>query len=197
VTTVRDLGSRSRVVLELRDAIAAGVVPGPRVLACGRPITSPDGHCHFLGGVARGVEAVCRLASELIEEGVDAIKVMGTGGNMTRGSDPLQAQLSVDELRAVVEVARAAGRRVTVHARGVAGMRAAVEAGVDGVGVERVRPGSEAAAVDRLWAVKPTGRFLVREFVPEIAEGELADVFFGSRVKVRESISANTGLSPS
>jgi imidazolonepropionase-like amidohydrolase len=133
VTTVRDLGSRGRVALELRDAIAAGVVPGPRVLACGRPITSPGGHCHFLGGEARGVEAVRRLATELVEEGADAIKVMGTGGNMTRGSDPLQAQFSADELRAVVGVARAAGRRVTVHARGVAGMRVAVEAGVDGI----------------------------------------------------------------
>ena len=133
VTTVRDLGSRGRVNLELRDAIAAGVVPGPRVLACGRPITSPNGHCHFLGGVAQGVEAVSRLAAELIEQGVDAIKIMGTGGNMTQGSDPLRAQFSVDELRAVVTVAGAAGRRVTVHARGVAGMRGAVEAGVDGI----------------------------------------------------------------
>jgi imidazolonepropionase-like amidohydrolase len=133
VTTVRDLGSRGRISLELRDAIAAGVVPGPRVLACGRPITSPRGHCHFLGGVARGVDAVSRLAAELLEEGADAIKVMGTGGNMTEGSDPLQAQFSVAELREIVKVAGDAGRRVTVHARGVDGMRRAVEAGVHGI----------------------------------------------------------------
>jgi imidazolonepropionase-like amidohydrolase len=133
VTTVRDLGSRGRISLELRDAIAAGVVPGPRVLACGRPITSPRGHCHFLGGVARGVDAVSRLAAELLEEGADAIKVMGTGGNMTEGSDPLAAQFSVAELREIVKVAGDAGRRVTVHARGVDGMRRAVEAGVQGI----------------------------------------------------------------
>jgi imidazolonepropionase-like amidohydrolase len=133
VTTVRDLGARGRISLELRDAIAAGVVPGPRVLACGRPITSPRGHCHFLGGVARGVDAVSRLAAELLEEGADAIKVMGTGGNMTEGSDPLQAQFSVAELREIVKVAGDAGRRVTVHARGVDGMRRAVEAGVQGI----------------------------------------------------------------
>jgi imidazolonepropionase-like amidohydrolase len=133
VTTVRDLGSRGRISLELRDAIAAGVVPGPRVLACGRPITSPRGHCHFLGGVARGVDAVSRLAAELLEEGADAIKVMGTGGNMTEGSDPLAAQFSVAELREIVKVAGDAGRRVTVHARGVDGMRRAVEAGVHGI----------------------------------------------------------------
>jgi imidazolonepropionase-like amidohydrolase len=133
VTTVRDLGSRGRLTLELRDAIAAGVVPGPRVLACGRPITSPGGHCHFLGGAAQGVDAVARLAEELVLQGVDAIKIMATGGNMTQGSDPLRAQFTVDELRAIVRVARAAGRRVTVHARGVAGMRAAVDADVDGI----------------------------------------------------------------
>lgn len=133
VTTVRDLGSRGGVTLELRDAIAAGVVPGPRVLACGRPITSPNGHCHFLGGVAQGVESVSRLATELVDQGVDAIKIMATGGNMTQGSDPLRAQFSVDELRAIVKVANAAGRRVTAHARGVVGMRGAVDAGVDGI----------------------------------------------------------------
>jgi imidazolonepropionase-like amidohydrolase len=133
VTTVRDLGSRGRITLDLRDAVAAGVVPGPRILACGRPITSPGGHCHFLGGVAQGVEAVSRLATELVEQGVDAIKIMGTGGNMTATSDPLRAQFAVDELREVVRVARAAGRRVTVHVRGVDGMRRAVDAGVDGI----------------------------------------------------------------
>ena len=122
VTTVRDLGARGRITLELRDAIRSGVLPGPRVLAVGRPITSPGGHCHFLGGVARGVDGISRLAEELIEQGVDAIKVMGTGGNMTESSDPLQAQFSVAELR-----------RVTVHARGVDGMRRAVEAGVNGI----------------------------------------------------------------
>jgi imidazolonepropionase-like amidohydrolase len=98
-----------------------------------RPITSPGGHCYFLGGVAQGVEAVSRLATELVEQGVDAIKIMGTGGNMTATSDPLRAQFAVDELREVVRVARAAGRRVTVHARGVDGMRRAVDAGVDGI----------------------------------------------------------------
>jgi imidazolonepropionase-like amidohydrolase len=133
VTTVRDLGSRGRITLDLRDAVAAGVVPGPRILACGRPITSPGGHCHFLGGAAQGVEAVSRLATELVEQGVDAIKIMGTGGNMTATSDPLRAQFAVDELREIVRVARAAGRRVTVHARGVDGMRRAVDAGVDGI----------------------------------------------------------------
>jgi imidazolonepropionase-like amidohydrolase len=133
VTTLRDLGSRGRVTIALRDAVAARIVPGPRILASGRPITCPHGHCHFLGGVASGINGVAALARELIDEGVDVIKVMATGGNMTQGSDPLRAQFTAEELRAAVEVANAAGRRVTVHARGVVGMRMAVRAGVHGI----------------------------------------------------------------
>jgi imidazolonepropionase-like amidohydrolase len=133
VTTMRDLGGRDRTTLALRDTIAAGLIPGPRLLVCGRPITIPQGHCHFLGGVAQGVDAVRALAEELIGEGVDALKVMATGGNMTVTSDPLKAQFTRDELRAIVGVANAAGRRVTAHARGVDGIRAATEANVHGI----------------------------------------------------------------
>jgi imidazolonepropionase-like amidohydrolase len=133
VTTMRDLGGRDRTTLALRDALAAGLIPGPRLLVCGRPITIPDGHCHFLGGVARGVEAVTRLAEELVEEGVDALKVMATGGNMTVTSDPLKAQYSHDEMAAIVKVAARNGRRVTAHARGVEGIRVSTEASVHGI----------------------------------------------------------------
>lgn len=133
VTTIRDLGSRNQVMYELRDAIARGVVPGPRVLCSGRPITCACGHLHFLGGVAEGVQAVTKLACEIVEEGADVMKIIATGGNMTASSDPLQAQFSPEELRAMVGVAKDAGIPVTVHARGVVGIRASVAAGVDGV----------------------------------------------------------------
>jgi imidazolonepropionase-like amidohydrolase len=133
VTTLRDLGGRDRTTLELRNAIAAGAIPGPRLLACGRPITIPDGHCHFLGGVAKGVKEVTALSNELVEEGVDVIKVMATGGNMTATSDPLKAQFSREEVAAIVGVANAARLRVTAHARGVDGIRVAAEANVHGI----------------------------------------------------------------
>ena len=143
VTTIRDLGSRGRVMYELRSAIAAGIVPGPRVLCSGRPITCPCGHLHFLGGVAQGVEAVTALAREIVEEGADIIKIIATGGNMTAGSDPLNPQYSPEEMTAIVRVAKDAGLPVTVHARGVVGMRASAAAGVDGIehGRMEVAPG--------------------------------------------------------
>lgn len=133
VTTMRDLGSRGRLIFELRDAIAKGIIPGPRILSSGAPITCPGGHLHFLGGVTQGRDGVTRLADKLVEDGADVIKVIATGGNMTQGSDPLQAQFSVEELRAAVEVGNAAGLRTTVHARGVEGIRVAVRAGVHGI----------------------------------------------------------------
>lgn len=137
VTVLRDLGGRQRTTLELRNAINAGAIPGPRLLVCGRPVTIPDGHCHFLGGVAKGVPEVTRLTGELVEQGVDVIKVMATGGNMTVTSDPLKAQFDVEEMRAIVGVARRANLRVTAHARGVEGIRVAAEA--DAHGIEHCR----------------------------------------------------------
>ena len=133
VTTLRDLGGRDQTTLELRNAIAAGAIPGPRLLVCGRPITIPNGHCHFLGGVAKGVKEVSALSTELVEEGVDVIKVMATGGNMTATSDPLKAQFSREEVAAIVGVANAARLRVTAHARGIDGIRVAAQANVHGI----------------------------------------------------------------
>ena len=142
ITTIRDLGSRNGVMYELRNAIASGIVPGPRLLCSGRPITCSCGHLHFLGGVAEGVEAVTKLACEIVEEGADVIKIIATGGNMTAGSDPLKAQYSNEELRAIVSVAKDAGLPVTVHARGVEGMRASVAAGVNGIEHARMEVGT-------------------------------------------------------
>lgn len=133
VTTVRDLGCRNRTALDVRDAIAAGIVPGPRVLAAGRPITAEGGHLHFLGGGVRGEDAARAFTRALIDEGADAIKVIATGGNMTVGSDPLTPAFTFAEAQAIVDEAHAAHRRVAAHARSVAGIRQMVDVGVDSV----------------------------------------------------------------
>ena len=133
VTTLRDLGSRGNIIYELRDAIAKRIVPGPRVLSSGAPITCLGGHLHFLGGVTEGRDGIAKMTEARVEEGADVIKVIATGGNMTTTSDPLKAQFTTKEMRAAVDVANANGLKVTVHARGVEGIRAAVRAGVHGV----------------------------------------------------------------
>ena len=130
VTTVRDCGGRAGVTLALRDSIAAGLVPGPRILAAGPAITITGGHCYFLGGEADTADDLRRLARRLAKEGVDFFKVMSTGGRMTPGSNVTAAQYSAEELTALVAEARRLSRTVAAHGHGVAGIRNATAAGV-------------------------------------------------------------------
>ncbi|MEU0334573.1 amidohydrolase family protein [Streptomyces sp. NPDC006193] len=132
VTTVRDLGDRNGLTLRLRDAFAAGTDPAPRILAAGTPLTRPGGHCWFLGGEVDGKNAIRDLARRNAESGVDVIKVMATGGGITKGGPPIwEAQFTTEELLVVVEEAKRAGLPVAAHAHGTAGIAAAVAAGVD------------------------------------------------------------------
>ena len=130
VTTVRDCGGRGGVTLALRDSIAAGLVPGPRILAAGPAITVTGGHCYFLGGEADTADDLRRLARRLAKEGADFFKVMSTGGRMTPGTNVTAAQYSAEELTALVAEARRLSRTVAAHGHGVAGIRNAVAAGV-------------------------------------------------------------------
>ena len=133
ITTVRDCGARGLSVLEVRDAIRAGVVAGPRILACGMPVTTTAGHLHWCGLEADGVNEVRKAARWLIKSGADFIKVMSTGGGMTPGSNSLRAQYSVEELAAIAQEAHRLGKHVAAHANGTEGIRNSVRAGIDGI----------------------------------------------------------------
>ncbi|MET9629748.1 amidohydrolase family protein [Lentzea sp. NPDC006480] len=126
ITTVRDLGDRSYLSLQVRDT-------GPEVLVSGPPVTTTGGHCWFLGGEADGLDGIRKAVTERVERGVDVVKIMATGGSITPGSSPFDQQYTTEELRAAVEIAHDAGIPVTVHAHGAAGIKAAVEAGVDSI----------------------------------------------------------------
>jgi imidazolonepropionase-like amidohydrolase len=130
VTTVRDLGGRGGVTFGVRNAIAQGVIAGPRVLAAGSPITITGGHCHFLGLEADGEDEVRAAARGQLKAGADCLKIMATGGRMTPGTNTLVAQYSVAELTAAVEEAARARVPLAAHALGTAGIRNATEAGV-------------------------------------------------------------------
>jgi len=130
ITTARDLGWGDGLDLALRDDIAAGRTPGPRLLCAAQPVTSPGGHCHFWGGEARGPAGVEAVVRRQLARGADWIKVMATGGVFTRRSRPGAPQLRSDELRAAVEAAAAGGRWVAAHCHGTEGVRRAAAAGV-------------------------------------------------------------------
>jgi imidazolonepropionase-like amidohydrolase len=130
-TTIRDCGSPGGTALGARRACESGEWLGPRLLVAGRPITTATGHCHWMGLVAQDSDEVRAAVRELVDEGVDFIKVMATGGMMTPGSDPYRPQYSQVELDALVTEAHRLSRRVAAHVLCAAGLRLALNAGVD------------------------------------------------------------------
>lgn len=132
VTTVRDLGDRGYLALRLREGAGAGAEL-VTIVAAGPPLTTPGGHCHFLGGTAAGEAAVRAAVAEHAERGVDVIKVMASGGFLTPGSSVELPQYEPAELRTIVDEAHRHGLPVTAHAHSTAAIATVVDAGVDGI----------------------------------------------------------------
>lgn len=130
ITTVRDLGGRGHVNIQIARAIEEGLVEGPRVFAAGRWICMTGGHGWEIGREADGADEVRKAVREQVKAGAHVIKFMATGGVLTR-TDPRSAQLSMEEMRAGVEEAHKAGRRVAAHAHSAQGVKNALLAGVD------------------------------------------------------------------
>ncbi|MGW2329827.1 amidohydrolase family protein [Streptomyces sp. NPDC001700] len=131
VTTARDLGGYGFLDIVLRDEINDGVGQGPRLLTATRPLTSPSGHCWYLGGGCEGVDDIRRMVGEQALWGADLLKIMVTGGHTTPHSKPWLPQFTDAELAAAVSEAHLLGMPVSAHAHGVEGIRAAVAHGMD------------------------------------------------------------------
>jgi imidazolonepropionase-like amidohydrolase len=146
ITTVRDVGSNDYISLGLRNAINAGVIPGPRMLVSNYAIGSTGGHADQdpyppqriavagpLQGVCNG-PAECRAAVRYqIKYGADVIKFMPSGGVLSL-SDPVDApELSQEEMNAIVSEAHAWGRKVAAHCHGDTAAKMAIAAGVDSI----------------------------------------------------------------
>jgi imidazolonepropionase-like amidohydrolase len=129
VTTVRDLGDRGYLSLQLAQQ------PGlPTVVAAGPPITTTGGHCHFLGGAADpGPDGMRTAVREHVDRGVDVIKIMASGGFLTPGTREDQSQFNIDELRAAIEEAHRHGLPVTAHVHGTDAIVDSIAAGIDGL----------------------------------------------------------------
>jgi len=142
-TTVRNVGAHGYSDVALRDAINAGDVPGPRILASGPPLSITGGHADnnllapqfdYPGeGVADGVPAVMARVREDIKYGSDVIKFMASGGVLSEGDRADLEQFSPEEMRAIIAESHRLGRKVAAHAHAAVAIRDAVEAGVDSI----------------------------------------------------------------
>ena len=130
ITTARDLGGGKWFEIDLRDRIAAGELLGPRLLCAGQPVTSVGGHCHFWGGESGDVNAARAVIDRQTGHGVDLIKIMATGGMLTKGSSPREAQFDAASTDAIVRYANGCGLEVAAHCHGTEGISHAANAGV-------------------------------------------------------------------
>ncbi len=131
VTYVRDVGSADFIDIELREAVNDGRVQGPDMQVSGRCICMTGGHGWNTGRQADGADECRKAAREMLRAGADWIKVMATGGVMTKGVEPGAEQLSVEEMTAIAEEAHKKGVRVCTHAQGNTGIKNALKAGID------------------------------------------------------------------
>jgi len=147
-TTVRDVGSTDYLDVGLRNAIAHGDVPGPRMLVTVHALGSTGGHCDFQGGFRQGVfghesgplDGVingpdqARYAVRLDHKyGADMIKVCASGGVLSPTDDVDTPQLTEEELNAIVDEAHALHRKTAAHAHGAEAAKRAIRAGIDSI----------------------------------------------------------------
>ena len=140
-TTVRNLGGPP-AIRALRDAIAQGIVLGPRILDAGAGISTTSGHGDSTlslreelhpalpqDNLCDGADACSRAVRIQVRRGADVIKTMTTGGVNSRIGTGLGAQMFDAEAKAIVDTARLYGKKVAVHAHGADGINMALRAG--------------------------------------------------------------------
>lgn len=144
-TTVRDLGDEYRASIALRNAINAGKVPGPRIIAAGKAIGTTGGHADPTNGWARrfpadpgpadgvvnSVDDARKAVRQRYKEGSDTIKITATGGVLSIAKNGQNPQFTEEEIRAIVQTARDYGFKVAAHAHGAEGIKRAIRGGVD------------------------------------------------------------------
>ena len=178
-TTVRNVGG-TLADRSLRDAIAGGLVAGPRMVIANHAIGITGGHCDdsnglrpdlfggppdFRIGVADGPDELRKAVRHQIKLGADVIKICATGGVLSQGDGVGAPQLTRAEMAVVVDEAVRAGRKVAAHAHGAQGIREAVLAGV-----HSVEHGS-VLEPDTLALMKRRGTYLV----PTVAVGQYVE----------------------
>ncbi len=148
-TTVRDVGSLPFLAVDLRNSINEGYLAGPRVVASGPGISITGGHgdlnnytpqtsvMMFPGErdfqIADGVDQIRHVVRAQEKYGVDVIKILASGGVLSRGDKPGAPQFTLEELKTAAETAHMGGRKIAAHAHGAEAIKNAILAGIDSI----------------------------------------------------------------
>ena len=148
-TSVRDVGSGPFLAVDLRNSINEGYLVGPRVVASGPAISITGGHGDLNNfspqtrvmmfpeerdfAIADGADQIRHVVRAQVKYGVDVIKILSTGGVLSRGDSPGAPQYTLEELKVAAETAHMAGRKIAAHAHGTEGIKNAILAGIDSI----------------------------------------------------------------
>lgn len=146
-TTVRNVGDTANESLALRNAINAGIVPGPRIYTAGKAIGTTGGHADPTDGyrqdlagdpgpkdgIINSVDDAHKAIRQHYKDGVDVIKIMPSGGVLDESSSADNAQMTIEEIKAITSAAHDYGFTVAAHAHGAEAIRRAVIGGVDSI----------------------------------------------------------------
>jgi imidazolonepropionase-like amidohydrolase len=133
ITTIRDVGSSNRIAADVRDAIEQGRIWGPRMRVAGAVLCMTGGHGWPIGRAVDSPWDARKGVREQMWAGADCIKMIATGGVLTKGAIPGNAQLTYEELAAATDEAHRHGLRVAAHAIGTQGIKNALRAGIDSI----------------------------------------------------------------
>jgi imidazolonepropionase-like amidohydrolase len=133
ITTVRNAGTRDFVDVDARDAINAGLFVGPRLLCAGRAITMTGGHGHKFAVEVDGPEQIRAEVRRQVKRGVDAIKILASGGIGTPAQSPHHQMFTAEEIAAAVDEANRYTIPTLTHAMGNQAVRNCIAAGVTSI----------------------------------------------------------------
>jgi imidazolonepropionase-like amidohydrolase len=133
ITTVRSAGARDFVDVDARSAMRDGVFVGPRLLCAGRAITMTGGHGHAFAAEVDGPDNIRAEVRRQVKRGVDAIKILASGGIGTPSQSPHSEMFTAEEVFAAADEARRAGKPILTHAMGNAPIRTCIAAGVTSI----------------------------------------------------------------
>ena len=128
---MRDCGAPAPLMWQLQREVEEGETIGPHIQSCGSPLMRFEGHCHFFGGEVDSVQQVQEAVSQQIAKGAGFVKLMASGGGLTPGTNPGEADLPLELMRVAADAAHAHDVHITAHCHATESITRAIEAGLD------------------------------------------------------------------